>query len=176
MLSRYSSAYGFNSISFRYFNAAGADTKARTGEDHTPETHLIPLILDVALGKRKDITIFGKDYPSEDGTCIRDYIHVSDLARAHVLGLERLLSGLEGKHAFNLGNGQGYSVLEIIEKAREVTGKDIPAIEGDRREGDPPILIASSEKAETHLGWQRKYPAIEDMIATAWTWHQKRFS
>lgn len=175
MLSRYYSAYGFSSISFRYFNAAGADPDGRTGEDHTPETHLIPLVLDVALGKRKNITVFGNDYPTEDGTCIRDYIHVSDLARAHVLGLDKLLSGLEGKFAFNLGNGHGYSVLDIVEKAREVTGRDIPSLEGERREGDPPILVASSEKAESVLGWQRRYPDIRDITSTAWNWHLKRF-
>ena len=175
MLSRYHTAYGLNSISFRYFNAAGADPDGRAGEDHTPETHLIPLVLDVALGKRKNITIFGNDYPTEDGTCIRDYIHVSDLARAHVLGLERLLDGMEGKFAFNLGNGRGYSVLDILQRSRDVTGRDIPSVMGQRREGDPPILVASSGKAESFLGWCRQYPDIIDIIRTAWDWHLHRF-
>jgi UDP-glucose 4-epimerase len=157
MLERFSSAYGLNSIAFRYFNAAGADPKGRTGEDHTPETHLIPLVLDTALGKRESITVFGKDYPTPDGTCIRDYIHVTDLASAHVLGLEKLLSGWQGKRSYNLGNGNGYSVLQIIESVRQVTSKPVEVLEGDRRPGDPATLVASSELAEKELGWVQKH-------------------
>jgi UDP-glucose 4-epimerase len=176
MLERFSSAYGLNSIAFRYFNAAGADPKGRTGEDHTPETHLIPLVLDTALGKRESITVFGKDYPTPDGTCIRDYIHVTDLASAHVLGLEKLLSGWQGKRSFNLGNGNGYSVLQIIESVRQVTGKTVEVVEGDRRAGDPAILVASSDLAEKELGWVQKHTDINEIVSTAWTWHQKRFN
>lgn len=176
MLQRYSQAYGLSSIAFRYFNAAGADPQIRTGEDHTPETHLIPLVLDVALGKRDNITVFGRDYPTQDGTCIRDYIHVTDLATAHVLGLEKLLSGQRGKSSYNLGNGNGYSVLQIIDSVREVTGKKIPVVEGNRRAGDPARLVASSEKAKSELGWKPEYADINEIVSTAWTWHQKRFS
>ena len=176
MLERYNQAYGLDSIAFRYFNAAGADPELLTGEDHTPETHLIPIVLDAAMGKRKNITVFGTDYPTPDGTCIRDYIHVSDLAGAHVLGLKKLLSGLEGKHSYNLGNGSGYSVMQIIESAKKVTGKDIAVSLGARRQGDPAVLVASSAKAEKELGWVRKHASIDDMISTAWNWHRKRFA
>lgn len=176
MLERFSSAYGLNSIAFRYFNAAGADPGTRTGEDHTPETHLIPLVLDTALGKRQSITVFGNDYPTPDGTCIRDYIHVTDLASAHVLGLEKLLSGWQGKRSFNLGNGNGYSVLQIIESVLQVTGKPVEVVEGDRRPGDPAILVASADLAEKELGWVQKHTDINEIVSTAWTWHQKRFS
>ena len=176
MLERYSHAYGLNSIAFRYFNAAGADAEGRTGEDHIPETHLIPIILDVALGKRENITVFGNDYPTSDGTCIRDYIHVTDLASAHVLGLEKLLSGQPGKSSYNLGNGKGYSVFQIIESVREVTQKKIPVVEGKRRQGDPAVLVASSAKAESQLGWVQKHTDIKEIVSTAWNWHQRRFS
>jgi UDP-glucose 4-epimerase len=176
MLERYSQAYAMNSIAFRYFNAAGADPELRTGEDHTPETHLIPIIMDTAMGRRKEITVFGTDYPTADGTCVRDYIHVTDLASAHVLGLQRLLSGLKGKYSYNLGNGSGYSVMQIIESARKVTGKDIAVSMGTRRDGDPAVLIASSGKAEEELGWKRRYTDINDIVSTAWKWHQKRFA
>ncbi len=176
MLERYSNAYGLDSIAFRYFNAAGADADRRTGEDHIPETHLIPIILDVALGKRENITVFGNDYTTPDGTCIRDYIHVTDLASAHVLGLEKLLSGQRGKSSYNLGNGKGYSVLQIIESVREVTQRIIPVVEGKRRQGDPAVLVASSAKAESQLGWVQKHTDIKEIVSTAWNWHQRRFS
>lgn len=166
-------AYGLKSVTFRYFNAAGADPEARTGEDHTPETHLIPLILFTALGKRSSIKIFGTDYPTPDGTCVRDYIHVSDLAQAHVLGLEYLLQG-GNSDVFNLGNGNGFSVRETIETARSVTNKDIPAIESDRRPGDPPVLVGSSEKARQVLAWKPQYSDLRQIIDHAWQWHQKR--
>jgi UDP-glucose 4-epimerase len=173
ILSDFDVAYEFKSVRFRYFNAAGADPSGSLGEDHNPETHLIPLVLQTALGKRKSISIFGTDYPTPDGTCIRDYIHVSDLADAHVLGLEYLLKGGDSQ-AFNLGNGSGFSVREVIAAAQEVTGIDIPVEECDRRPGDPPALIGTSEKAITTLGWQPKYPDIKDIVAHAWQWHQQR--
>ncbi|WP_029681800.1 UDP-glucose 4-epimerase GalE [Picosynechococcus sp. NKBG15041c] len=166
-------AYGLRSVMFRYFNAAGADPAGNLGEDHNPETHLIPLILFAALGKRESISIFGTDYPTADGTCIRDYIHVSDLADAHVLGLEYLLQG-GSTDAFNLGNGNGFSVQEVIAAARKITGKNIQAIAGDRRPGDPPSLVGSSEKARTILGWQPQYANLELILQHAWHWHQQR--
>jgi UDP-glucose 4-epimerase len=173
ILADFDHAYDFRSVRFRYFNAAGADPSGELGEDHAPETHLIPLTLYAALGKRDAISIFGTDYPTPDGTCIRDYIHVSDLASAHVLGLEYLLNG--GKtDKFNLGNGNGFSVKEVIETAREVTGRDIIAIECDRRPGDPPSLVGSGEKAKKILGWNPQYPDIKDIISHAWQWHLKR--
>ena len=173
MLADFSGAYNFKSVAFRYFNAAGADPEGLLGEDHNPETHLIPLVLQAAMGKRESVSIFGTDYPTRDGTCIRDYIHVNDLAQAHVLGLEYLLNG--GKtDVFNLGNGSGFSVKEIIETARQISGKDIIAIECDRRPGDPPTLIGSAEKARKILGWQPQYADISDVIAHAWQWHQHR--
>jgi len=143
------------------------------GEDHNPETHLIPLVLQTALGKRSSISIFGTDYPTPDGTCIRDYIHVTDLATAHILGLEYLLQG-GNSTVFNLGNGNGFSVKEVIAAAKEVTGNNIPITECDRRPGDPPILIGSSEKARKILGWQPVYPHINEIVSHAWKWHQKR--
>lgn len=176
MFERYNQAYGFNSIAFRYFNAAGADPDGKTGEDHTPETHLILIIWDVALGKRKNITVFGNDYPTADGTCVRDYIHIADLASAHVLGLEKLLIGQHGKISYNLGNGNGYSVLQIIESVRNVTGREIQVVQGERRQGDPAVLVASSSKAERELGWVQQHTDINEIVSTAWTWHQKRFS
>jgi UDP-glucose 4-epimerase len=166
------SAYGFKFISLRYFNAAGADPQGETGEKHIPETHLIPLVLDVAAGKSEAIRVFGNDYATPDGTCIRDYIHVNDLAAAHILALERLLDG-GSSDVFNLGQGQGFSVKEVIEQAARITGKTIPLIETDRREGDPPVLIASNEKAVQQLGWQPEFSNLEDIIQTAWRWHQK---
>ena len=173
ILSDFSEAYDFKSVRFRYFNAAGADPLCNLGEDHNPETHLIPLVLQTALGKRESISIFGTDYPTSDGTCVRDYIHVSDLADAHVLGLEYLLKGGDSTF-FNLGNGNGFSVKEIIEAARLITGKDIKAVECDRRLGDPPALIGSAEKARKILGWQPQYTSIKDIMTHAWEWHQKR--
>ncbi|WP_298616522.1 UDP-glucose 4-epimerase GalE [uncultured Thermosynechococcus sp.] len=166
-------AYGLKSVIFRYFNAAGADPYSRLGEDHHPETHLIPLVLQAAMGRRPHIVIYGTDYPTPDGTCIRDYIHVVDLAQAHVLGLKYLLGG--GNSAiFNLGNGQGFSVRQIIETAQRVTGCPIPVVEGDRRAGDPAILIANSDRARAILGWKPRYPDIEQIIQHAWQWHQYR--
>lgn len=162
-----------SSVIFRYFNAAGADPQGRLGEDHNPEPHLLPLILYTALGKRPHITIYGTDYPTLDGTCVRDYIHVSDLAMAHILGLEYLLGG--GKtEIFNLGNGNGFSVQQMIDTAKMVTQCPIPILIGDRRPGDPPILVGSSEKAQQILGWQPKYPQATDIISHAWLWHQQR--
>jgi UDP-glucose 4-epimerase len=172
MLKDCDSAYGFKYISLRYFNAAGADKSGEIGERHRNETHLIPLVLDVALGRRENIKIFGTDYPTSDGTCIRDYIHVSDLSGAHLLALNSLLSG-EDSAVYNLGNNRGYSVREVIELARKVTGKAIPAIEADKRPGDPGILIASSEKIKKELGWKPEYEDLETIIQTAWKWHQK---
>ncbi|MFB2835375.1 UDP-glucose 4-epimerase GalE [Floridanema evergladense] len=173
ILADFDVAYDFKSVSFRYFNAAGADPNGLLGEDHNPETHLLPLVLMVALGKRESVSIFGTDYPTPDGTCIRDYIHVCDLADAHVLGLEYLLNDGDS-NIFNLGNGSGFSVKEAIDAARKVTGKEIKAIECDRRPGDPPMLVGSSEKARKILGWQPQYGNIKDIIAHAWNWHQKR--
>ncbi len=173
ILSDFDRAYDFKSVAFRYFNAAGADPAGRLGEDHQPETHLIPLVLMAALGKRESISVFGTDYPTLDGTCIRDYIHVSDLADAHVLGLNYLLKGGESQR-FNLGNGNGFSVQEVIEMARKVTGRSISAIDCDRRQGDPPALVGSAEKARSMLGWNPQYADLESILTHAWTWHQKR--
>jgi UDP-glucose 4-epimerase len=173
ILSDFDVAYGLKSVRFRYFNAAGADPRGLLGEDHNPESHLIPLVLMTALGKRESISIFGTDYPTPDGTCIRDYIHVSDLADAHILGLEYLLK--DGESAvFNLGNGNAFSVREVIAAAEEVTGITIPVQECDRRPGDSPVLIGTSEKAKNLLGWKPCYPDIKDIVAHAWQWHQKR--
>jgi UDP-glucose 4-epimerase len=143
------------------------------GEDHQPETHLIPLVLLAALGQRDTVSIFGTDYPTPDGTCIRDYIHVSDLADAHILGLEYLLTGNESD-IFNLGNGQGFSIKDVIETAKEVTGKNISIKISDRRPGDPAVLVGSSEKAQKILGWNPQYSSLYEMITHAWRWHQKR--
>ncbi|MBG1263184.1 UDP-glucose 4-epimerase GalE [Nostoc commune] len=173
ILSDFDVAYGLQSVRFRYFNAAGANPSGLLGEDHNPETHLIPLVLMTALGKRESISIFGTDYPTPDGTCVRDYIHVNDLADAHILGLEYLLKGGDSE-VFNLGNGSGFSVREVIAAAEQVTGVSIPVEERDRRPGDPPILIGASDKARTILGWQPQYPSIKDIVAHAWQWHQKR--
>ncbi len=173
ILQDYGPAYGLNSVIFRYFNASGADPEGQLGEDHNPETHLIPLTLQAALGIRDSIAIFGTDYPTEDGTCVRDYIHVCDLADAHILGVEHLLKGGESD-IFNLGNGLGFSVKQVIESARRVTGKEIKAIEQERRAGDPPALIGSAEKARTQLGWNPQYADIDVIMTHAWQWHQKR--
>jgi UDP-glucose 4-epimerase len=166
-------AYGLNFVAFRYFNAAGADAEGKLGEDHNPETHLIPLVLQTALGVRDSISIFGTDYPTPDGTCIRDYIHVTDLANVHILGVEYLLNGGRSE-IFNLGNNNGFSVREIIEVAKQVTGRDIKVIEQERRDGDPPALVGSSEKVKQILGWTPQYANIHDIISHAWQWHQKR--
>jgi len=173
ILRDFNQAYQLKSVIFRYFNAAGADPLGKLGEDHNPETHLIPLVLDTALGRRDSIAIYGSDYPTPDGTCIRDYIHVTDLADAHVLGLEYLLKGGDSE-IFNLGNGNGFSVLEVIETARKVTGKLIKSVISARRPGDPAILVGSSEKARKILGWQPQYYDLKNIINHAWNWHQSR--
>lgn len=171
MLADFQRAYDWEYVAFRYFNAAGASVDGLIGEDHNPEPHLIPLVLYTALGKRDSVSILGDDYPTPDGTCIRDYIHVEDLAQAHLLGVEYLLKG--GKSdVFNLGNGNGFSVKEVIESAKKVTQKDFTVKVVDRRPGDPPILVGSSEKAREILGWQPQYPDIETIIRHAWQWHQ----
>ena len=169
--------HGLRYASLRYFNVAGAPegpNGVTRGEAHDPESHLIPLVLDVALGRRKSIRIYGEDYPTPDGTCIRDYIHVSDLADAHLLALAALES--HGRLIFNLGNGQGFSVREVIESARRVTGHPIPAEVHPRRAGDPAVLVASSAKAIRELGWKPKYTQLDDIVRTAWAWHQKRYA
>lgn len=163
-------AYGLKYCALRYFNVAGARADGSIGEDHRPETHLIPLILQVAQGKREKLSLFGTDYPTKDGTCVRDYIHVEDLIDAHMLALDYLRAG-NPSTAFNLGNGLGFSNREIIEAARRVTGHPIPVVEEGRRPGDPATLIASSQKAIDVLGWKPKYTNVEDIIATAWNWH-----
>jgi len=165
-------AYGIRYISLRYFNAAGADDSGEIGERHEPETHLIPLILKAAAGEYKNIKIFGTDYPTPDGTCIRDYIHVSDLTRAHLLSLEALLAG-EKSAVYNLGNSKGYSVSEVVELARKITGQPVETVKTERRPGDPAKLVADSEKIRKELGWKPKYEDIETIITTAWNWHQK---
>ncbi|MBU3142612.1 UDP-glucose 4-epimerase GalE [Clostridium sp. CF012] len=164
-------AYGITYTALRYFNAAGAHISGKIGEDHSPESHLIPLILEVALGKREKIMIFGDDYPTGDGTCIRDYVHVTDLASAHLLALKRLMNGAESTIC-NLGNGEGFSVKEVIEVARKVTGHEIKAEIAPRRGGDPAVLIASSDKAKVELGWKPKYNSLQTIIETAWEWHK----
>jgi UDP-glucose 4-epimerase len=169
--------HGLRYASLRYFNVAGAPEGpggVTRGEAHDPESHLIPLVLDVALGRRKSIKIFGEDYPTPDGTCIRDYIHVSDLADAHLLALDALET--HDRLIFNLGNGQGFSVREVIESARRVTGHPIPAEVHPRRAGDPAVLIASSEKAIRELGWKPRYTQLDEIIRTAWVWHKKRYA
>ncbi|MGB5963095.1 MAG: UDP-glucose 4-epimerase GalE [Coleofasciculaceae cyanobacterium] len=173
ILNDFDQAYGLRSVRFRYFNAAGADPQGRLGEDHHPETHILPLVLLTAMGKRESISIFGTDYDTADGTCIRDYIHVTDLAQAHVLGLEYLLKG-GSTEVFNLGNGQGFSIKEVIEAARVVTGRPIAVTLADRRPGDPPVLVGSGEKARQILGWQPQYADLKTILAHAWQWHQKR--
>ncbi len=180
MLDWFHSIHGLRSVSLRYFNVAGAPEGPggiTRGEDHEPESHLIPLILDVALGRRKSIRIYGDDYATPDGTCIRDYVHVSDLADAHLLALHALESEAAAKSRliYNLGNGQGFSVREVIESARRVTGHPIPAELHPRRPGDPAVLVAGSEKAIRELGWTPRYTKLDDIVRTAWIWHQKRY-
>lgn len=165
-------AYGVKSVSLRYFNAAGAHPSGELGEDHDPETHLIPIVLQTALGKRDCVYIYGTDYPTPDGTCIRDFIHVMDLARAHWLSLEKLRREGEGG-VYNLGNGSGFSVSEVIEKARQVTEYPIPAKTAPRRPGDPAVLVASAEKAKRELGWVPRYSRLEEILETAWNWHRR---
>lgn len=173
ILADFSAAYNLRSVCFRYFNAAGAHPDGLIGEDHNPETHLIPLVLMTALGKRESVSIYGTDYPTPDGTCIRDYIHVMDLADAHILGLEYLMQG-KATAVFNLGNGNGFSVKQVIDTAKTVTGRDIKVVESDRRAGDPAILVGSSDKARKTLGWQPQYADLKSIIDHAWRWHQHR--
>ena len=161
--------YGFRYAALRYFNAAGASPTGERGEDHDPETHLIPLVLKVALGQREKITIFGDDYPTRDGTCVRDYIHVTDLAQAHILALRALDAG---SRTYNLGNGKGFTVKEVTETCRKVSGHPIPAEVGPRRPGDLPILIASSDRIRRELGWEPRYPDLRTIIEHAWEWHR----
>ena len=167
-----SRAHGLRYVALRYFNACGAHPSGAIGEAHNPETHLIPLILQVPNGQRTQVSIFGEDYPTQDGTCVRDYIHVCDLAQAHVLALDYLLAGGEN-NVFNLGNGVGFSVKEVLETARQVTGHPIPAQAAPRRAGDPAQLVASAERAKSILGWQPKYHRLETIVSTAWDWHKK---
>lgn len=174
ILADYARAYDLRYVALRYFNASGADPDCDVGEWHEPEAHLIPLVLDAALGRRENIAIFGTDYDTPDGTCVRDYIHVADLAGAHIAALEHLGRG-GGSDAFNLGNGKGFSVREIIDTARRVTGRDIPTVEKGRRAGDPAVLIADSARAMSILNWKPVHADIEEIIATAWQWHQKLY-
>jgi len=170
MLQAYAGAYGIGAVALRYFNVAGAHPRGDIGEDHRPETHLVPLVLQVPLGKRDDIKIFGDDYDTPDGTCIRDYIHVCDLADAHVLAAGAIDPGQV--KVYNLGNGEGFSVREVIETCRQVTGHEIPAEITPRRPGDPPRLIASSQKAIDELGWTPRFAELETIVSHAWAWHK----
>jgi len=178
MLQDYAVAYGLNSVSLRYFNACGADPEGELGECHDPETHLIPLVLQAASGKRDAITVFGRDYPTEDGTCVRDYIHIEDLCSAHALALDAFVSGnKQGALAYNLGNGQGYSVQEVIEAVQRVVaedGRELKVVEGERRQGDPGVLVANAALAKQELGWQPKYTELETIVRHAWQWEKSR--
>jgi len=175
VLADYAPAYGMCSVALRYFNAAGADPEGEIGEDHDPETHLIPLVLDAALGRREAITVFGTDYDTPDGTCIRDYIHVGDLADAHVLALRHLQERRQAvAEAFNLGNGSGYSVREVIATASRLTKRNIPMRTAARRAGDPAVLVSAAERAKTVLGWTQRHADLETQIAHAWAWHLKK--
>lgn len=169
-LADYASAHGWGYAALRYFNASGASADGSLGEDHDPETHLIPLVIQAVQGKKPHIVVFGTDYPTPDGTCIRDYIHVDDLAEAHLLALERLERG-KGL-CYNLGIGKGYSVLEVIRAVESVAGKTVPVKLGPRRPGDPPVLVASSEKAQRELGWRPRYTELRPIVETAWHWHR----
>ncbi|WP_442602171.1 UDP-glucose 4-epimerase GalE [Paenibacillus sp. KN14-4R] len=171
MMRWFDAAHGIKYVALRYFNAAGAHESGKIGEDHTPESHLIPLILQVALGQREQIAVFGEEYETPDGTCVRDYIHVSDLADAHVRALDRLRGG-GNSTVYNLGSGRGFSVREVIDVAREVTGHAIPAAIQGRRAGDPAVLVASANRAQAELGWVPQRPELRDIVASAWRWHQ----
>jgi len=173
ILKAYDHAYGLRYTALRYFNAAGADPQGQIGESHAPETHLIPLILQAAIGRRDHVSIFGTDYDTPDGTCVRDYIHVLDLAQAHAQALDRLRSG-GASACYNLGSEQGYSVREVITTCERVSGKAIPTLEGPRRAGDPPRLVASAAKARTELGWKPQYQNLEQIVTTAWNWETSR--
>lgn len=172
IMERYEKAHGLRYVSLRYFNAAGASPSGRIGEVHEPETHLIPIVLQVALGQREAVTIFGTDYDTPDGTCIRDYIHVTDLAVAHVLALDALAAGA-ASNIYNLGNGRGFSVREVIDTVEKVTGRSLARVEGERRPGDPAVLVASSEKISRELGWKPRYNDLETIVRTAWQWHRQ---
>lgn len=173
MMSWFDKVLGIKYVALRYFNAAGAHPSGKIGEDHRPESHLIPLVLQTALKQREHIAVFGEDYPTQDGTCVRDYIHVSDLADAHLRAVDYLRKG-EDSNVFNLGNGQGFSVKEVIETAKKVTGLDIPVVIQERRAGDPAVLVASSDKARRVLGWNPAHANLEEIIQSAWSWHQSR--
>lgn len=173
ILKDYDVAYGLKSVSLRYFNAAGADFDGELGEDHRPETHLIPLVIDAAMGKRDDVSLFGTDYETKDGTAIRDYIHVTDLADAHARSIDFLASETKSD-VFNLGTGTGYSVQDIINSIEQITGKSVPVVRKDRRAGDPPTLVADASKAEEKLGWKARHSDLTDIISSAWNWHKKR--
>jgi UDP-glucose 4-epimerase len=172
IMKTYDRAYGLRFMALRYFNAAGADPEGNMGEDHQPESHLIPIVLQVALGQRGHLELYGTDYPTPDGTCVRDYIHVADLSQAHLLALEALARG-SASNIYNLGNGLGYSNRQVIETAERVTGKKIPVKEAPRRAGDPAILVAASERIQTELGWNPRYPQLDTIIEHAWNWHKK---
>jgi len=172
ILSDFDHAYGLKSVSLRYFNAAGADPDGELGERHIPETHLIPLVLQAASGRRDCITVFGDDYDTPDGTCVRDYIHINDLCSAHLLGLEHLVAGGESR-AYNMGNGQGYSIKEVIDAAKKVTGTDFEVKSGERRDGDPARLVADSSLLQKELGWKPEFTDLETIIRHAWEWEQK---
>jgi len=175
LLADFGAAYGQPSVIFRYFNAAGADPAGDIGENHDPETHLIPLVLEALAGRRPSIQVYGRDYPTADGTCIRDYIHVSDLAAAHVLGLERLRSN-PGQWIYNLGTGSGYSVQQVIEAARSVTGRELTVVDASRRPGDPAELVADAALARTELGWGPQRSELATILADAWRWHQRNWA
>jgi UDP-glucose 4-epimerase len=168
--------YGIEYLALRYFNAAGADADGDIGEDHDPETHLIPLVLDAAMGRKPGVNIFGTDYPTPDGTCVRDYIHVSDLASAHVVGLQALIAGTVDSQAMNLGTGKGYSVREVVETAQRTTKSSFKVTEAPRREGDPPVLVAAVDRAKAVLGWRAEMSDLEQIISSAWDWHRRRFA
>ncbi len=175
ILGDYEKAYGLKSVCLRYFNAAGADPEGQLGERHEPETHLIPLVLQAASGRRANISVFGRDYDTPDGTCIRDYIHIEDLCAAHALALQSLMRG-EGSQAYNLGNGNGFSVQEVIDTVERVTGRAVAVVNAPRRMGDPARLVADARLARTQLGWQPRYPEIATIVEHAWRWEQKTFN
>ncbi len=175
MLHDYAAAHGLQAISLRYFNAAGAQSDASNGERHDPETHLIPLVLQVASQRREQISIFGTDYQTSDGSCVRDYIHIADLAEAHLLALRWLQNqGDQGVYEpVNLGNGEGYSVKQVIDMVKQVTGRPITVVEAERRLGDPAVLVASAQKAQDMLGWQPQFTSLQDIVSHAWAWEKK---
>ncbi len=170
ILREYEHAYGLRAISLRYFNASGADPSGTIGEDHKPEHHLIPIIVQAAMGQREKVNVYGTDWPTRDGTCVRDYVHVTDLAQAHLLALDALRKG-HATAEYNLGNGSGYTVLEVIRMVEQVAGRKINSVSADRRPGDPAVLVASSEKIVKDLGWDPKFPELRTIVETAWNWH-----